>query len=40
MLVVNMHACVTYSHVGDWYMMADPEPTMTAKVPFIAVSGR
>lgn len=34
-LVVNMHACVTYSHVGDWYMMADPEPTMAAKVPFI-----
>lgn len=34
-LVVNMHACVTYSHVGDWYMMADPEPSMTAKVPFI-----
>lgn len=30
-----MHACVTYSHVGDWYMMADPEPTMAAKVPFI-----
>ncbi len=30
-----MHACVTYSHVGDWYMMAKPEPTMGAKVPFI-----
>ncbi len=36
-LVVNMHACVTYSHVGDWYMMA--EPTMTAKVPFIVWQG-
>ncbi len=35
MLVVNMHACVTYSHVGDWYMMSEPEPTMAAKVPFI-----
>jgi peptidoglycan/LPS O-acetylase OafA/YrhL len=35
LLVVNMHACVTYSHVGDWYLMADPEPTMAAKVPFI-----
>lgn len=35
LLVVNMHACVTYSHVGDWYMMAEPEPTMGAKVPFI-----
>ena len=34
-LVVNMHACVTYSHVGDWYMMSEPEPTMAAKVPFI-----
>jgi glucan biosynthesis protein C len=34
-LVVNMHACVTYSHVGDWYMMAEPEPTLAAKVPFI-----
>lgn len=35
LLVVNMHACVTYSHVGDWYMMAEPEPTLGAKVPFI-----
>ena len=35
LLVVNMHACVTYSHVGDWYLTVDPEPTMTAKVPFI-----
>lgn len=34
-LVVNMHACVTYSHVGDWYMMSKPEPTLMAKVPFI-----
>lgn len=34
-----MHACVTYSHVGDWYMMADPEPTMAAKVPFIVWQG-
>ena len=39
MLVVNMHACVTYSHVGDWYMMAEPEPTMAAKVPFIVWQG-
>lgn len=38
-LVVNMHACVTYSHVGEWYMMAEPEPTMTAKVPFIIWQG-
>lgn len=34
-LVVNMHACVTYSHVGDWYAMSDNEPTLAAKVPFI-----
>ena len=35
LLVVNLHACVTYSHVGDWYFMAEPEPTLPAKVPFI-----
>jgi peptidoglycan/LPS O-acetylase OafA/YrhL len=34
-LVVNMHACVTYSHVGDWYTMSEPEPTLATKVPFI-----
>ena len=39
LLVVNMHACVTYSHVGDWYMMADPEPALGAKVPFIVWQG-
>jgi glucan biosynthesis protein C len=39
LLVVNMHACVTYSHVGDWYMMAEPEPTLAAKVPFIIWQG-
>jgi glucan biosynthesis protein C len=38
-LVVNMHACVTYSHVGDWYMMSKIEPTMEAKVPFIVWQG-
>jgi peptidoglycan/LPS O-acetylase OafA/YrhL len=38
-LVVNMHACVTYSHVGGWYMMVDPEPTLAAKVPFIVWQG-
>ena len=37
--VVNMHACVTYSHVGDWYMMSEPEPTLAAKVPFIVWQG-
>ncbi|MDI1321043.1 MAG: acyltransferase family protein [bacterium] len=38
-LVVNLHACVTYSHVGDWYFMAKPEPTLAAKVPFIVWQG-
>jgi peptidoglycan/LPS O-acetylase OafA/YrhL len=38
-LVVNMHACVTYSHVGDWYFMSDHEPTLAAKVPFIIWQG-
>ncbi len=33
--VVNTHACVTYSHVGDWYVMSDREPTLAAKIPFI-----
>jgi len=34
-LVVNMHACVTYSHVGSWYYMSESEPTLAAKFPFI-----
>ena len=31
-LVVSMHAAVTYSHVGSWYFMEDPKPgiAMTA----------
>ena len=39
LLVVNMHACVTYSHVGDWYVMESPEPDMLVKVPFIFWQG-
>jgi glucan biosynthesis protein C len=35
LLVVNMHACVTYSHVGDWYVMADKEPGPLLKLGFI-----
>lgn len=35
LLVVNLHACVTYSHVGDWYLKVPPEPTMGQKIPFI-----
>lgn len=27
-LVVSMHAAVTYSHVGSWYFMEDPKPGM------------
>lgn len=38
-LVVNLHACVTYSHVGDWYFMSDREPTLAEKVPFIVWQG-
>jgi peptidoglycan/LPS O-acetylase OafA/YrhL len=38
-LVVNLHACVTYSHVGDWYLMSQHEPTLAAKVPFIIWEG-
>src|SRR5262249_25189350 len=38
-LVVNMHACVTYSHVGDWYIMSEREPTMAAKAPFVIWQG-
>lgn len=39
MLVVNLHACVSYSHVGDWYFMSEREPTLAAKVPFILWEG-
>lgn len=34
-LVVIMHACVTYSHVGSWYAMSDREPSLLEKIPFI-----
>jgi glucan biosynthesis protein C len=39
LLVVNMHACVTYSHVGDWYAMSAQEPSLTRKLPFIVWQG-
>ena len=35
LLVVHMHACVTYSHVGDWYSMSEREPSLAGKVPFL-----
>ena len=38
-LVVNMHACVTYSHVGSWYRMEEPEPAMPVKVAFLFWQG-
>jgi len=38
-LVVNMHACVTYSHVGSWYRMEDPEPPMPLKIAFMFWQG-
>jgi fucose 4-O-acetylase-like acetyltransferase len=33
-LVVNMHACVTYSHIGSWYVQEPPDPPMAIKVVF------
>lgn len=33
-LVVNVHACVTYSHIGSWYRMEDHEPAMPVKIAF------
>ncbi len=34
-LVVNMHACVTYSHVGSWYVKEGPDPPLFIKVAFV-----
>src|ERR1041385_1164966 len=33
-LVVSMHAAVTYSHLGSWYFMEDPKPGLPATVFF------
>ena len=38
-LVVNLHSCVTASHVGDWYVLAEPEPPMAVKIWFILWQG-
>jgi fucose 4-O-acetylase-like acetyltransferase len=35
LLVVSMHACVTYSHVGDWYVTAEKVPTLPEKLIFV-----
>jgi peptidoglycan/LPS O-acetylase OafA/YrhL len=32
-LVVNMHACVTYSHFGSWYYKSDPEAALPVRFP-------
>ena len=34
-LVVNMHACVTYSHVGSWYVNDGPGPSELGKLAFV-----
>jgi len=33
-LVVSIHAAVTYSHVGSWYWMEDPKPGRTVLLIF------
>jgi len=38
-LVVNMHACVTYSHVGSWFITLPPEPGLSIKIPFFFWQG-
>jgi fucose 4-O-acetylase-like acetyltransferase len=35
-LVVSMHAAVTYSHLGSWYFMEDPQPPQFVLVVFAA----
>jgi fucose 4-O-acetylase-like acetyltransferase len=35
-LVVSMHAAVTYSHLGSWYFMEDPQPPQAVQVVFAA----
>ena len=35
-LVVSMHAAVTYSHLGSWYFMEDPKPGPAVMVFFAA----
>jgi peptidoglycan/LPS O-acetylase OafA/YrhL len=34
-LVVNLHACVTYSHVGSWYVQEKPEPPLGIRIAFL-----
>jgi glucans biosynthesis protein C len=39
LLVVNMHATVTYSHVGGWYIKEAPEPAIETKLIFLVWQG-
>ena len=34
-LVVSMHAAVTYSHVGSWYFMEEPKPDLPIFLGFV-----
>src|SRR5579871_5075636 len=34
MLVVSMHAAVTYSHLGSWYFMEDSKPSLPVTFTF------
>jgi len=36
LLVISMHAAVTYSHLGSWYFMEDPKPGLGETVGFAA----
>jgi fucose 4-O-acetylase-like acetyltransferase len=38
-LVVNMHACVTYSHVGSWYVNESPAPASSVRLVFLFWQG-
>ena len=38
-LVVNMHACVTYGHVGSWYVNEPPDPPLVIKLVFLLWQG-
>lgn len=35
-IVICHHAAVTYSHVGGWYYLDGPEPSISVKLPFVA----
>lgn len=36
-LVVVTHSCVTYSHVGSWYVTSVRDPSLNEKLPFILI---